>query len=686
MLRPSVPVGGRLFLFLTEWKTITQDKYILNIVQSGLKIWCQDHVPLITVPPLTWCFQQDRLMGQEVLQDLLNKNAIEVVQDPNTPGFYFRHFPKKKPDGSVRPISNLKPLNLHIQTKQFKMHTITSVRSALNQGNWAVSIDLKDAYFHVAVHQSARKYLRFVAGGMVYQYKSMPFGLCTAPQLFTALVKPLVKWAVSLGINLIVYLDDWLIFHEDKNILESHRDQVIEKAVKLGWIINLKKSDLTPAQQFEFLGVQFDLEQYTAKPGQKRLANFQAQMLMLSQPQITVHSLLSIQGHLVALADLVPLGALMRREFQYLLRELGVQRARGGGNMEQKFPVTPHMRQTLTWWMKPEHLMTGVRVHKDPVNIIMMTDASTHGWGAHCGDQSVRGVWTQDQQKLHINVLEMMAVKLSMIHFQSVLSNKHVLIRTDNTTVLAYLSHQGGVMSHSLTELTAEILLWSQKHAITISASHIASDLNVLADRLSRTDKPVPSEWKLHHQVFQQISKVLFKPAIDLFATRWNKQITCFVSPCPDQSAYAVNALTLDWNDFHHIYLYPPLGVMMQVMDKLQDYQGQALVIAPLNKEKLYHNRLTSLLIDWPRRLPNRPDLLSQGLDSVVLHHNPDALNLHVWPASGNLSLIRDFHTRLQNWYQSHKEIQHWPDTITSGGSLWIGSTPQKTPILSMPL
>ena len=71
------------------------------------------------------------------------------------------------------------------------MDTLEDIRSLLRPGDWAVSIDLKDAYFHVPIHPEARKFLRFGWRGRLFQYCVLPFGLCTAPWIFTKLTRRL---------------------------------------------------------------------------------------------------------------------------------------------------------------------------------------------------------------------------------------------------------------------------------------------------------------------------------------------------------------------------------------------------------------------------------------------------------------------------------------------------------------
>ena len=66
------------------------------------------------------------------------------------------------------------------------------------------------------------------------------------------------------------------------------------------------------------------------------------------------------------------------------------------------------------------------------------------GWGAHLGTQVASGLWTALQQSLHINLLEMEAVRLALLAFLPALRGSHVLLRTDNTSVACYLNKQGG--------------------------------------------------------------------------------------------------------------------------------------------------------------------------------------------------------------------------------------------------
>ena len=138
-------VGGRLALFHPTWIQITRDPWVLNVISEGLLLPLEDHPPLSNVP-INLTSHHPSL--EEVVTSLIKKGAIERVLTRDSPGFYSRLFLVPKKDGSWRPVIDLSNLNSFLRTDKFKMETPASVRLAIHTGDWAVSIDLSDAYFH----------------------------------------------------------------------------------------------------------------------------------------------------------------------------------------------------------------------------------------------------------------------------------------------------------------------------------------------------------------------------------------------------------------------------------------------------------------------------------------------------------------------------------------------------------
>ena len=115
-----------------------------------------------------------------------------------------------------------------------------------------ITLDLKDAYLQIPIHQD-HQHLQFQWMERIYQFLCLPFGLTSAPRVFTKVLKPLVGTLRQMGIRLVVYLDNILILHQDREEIEHLSLLICNFFEALGLVINTKKSLLIPQQSTEFL-------------------------------------------------------------------------------------------------------------------------------------------------------------------------------------------------------------------------------------------------------------------------------------------------------------------------------------------------------------------------------------------------------------------------------------------------
>ncbi|CAG2248579.1 unnamed protein product [Mytilus edulis] len=563
------------------------DKYYLRLLGSvsnsrGLTLQFKEQPPLSPVPiPLsnTQDPQKFLLLSTEV-ETLLTKRAVEEVPVSSIdPGFYSRLFLVSKKTGGMRPVIDLSILNSYMIIPHFKMETNRSIRASILPGMWTTSLDLTDAYFHVPVCHSYRKFLRFVWNKRVYQFRALPFGLSTAPLAFTKLMQVAIAHLHSQAIQIHSYLDDSLIKELSPEKLYLNTDVVIRLLLSLGFLISWKKSDLIPSQDFIFLGEHYLTHQCIVRPPQEKFQNLCSKIhLFLSQKTVTARQFSQLLGLLNSLADVVPLGRLHIRPLQFYLHQHWLP-----ATQNWEFPV-PIIHQELcphlVWWTSQANVLRGQLLSSPVPNQTLFTDACNYGWGAYLEGLSVSGVWTLDLLKEHINILEMKAVLLALSHFQSLLQNKSLVLATDNTTVVAYLRNQGGTHCYELYLLAREILLLCNQLHLQIVVRHVPGKLNVLADALSRTLTPVNTEWELLQSVFQAITLQWGSPHVDLFATSLNYKIQVFMSPVPDPKAYAVDCMSVPW-DGMFAYAFPPFRFLSQVLRKISAEQGLIILIAP---------------------------------------------------------------------------------------------------------
>ena len=128
--------------------------------------------PLLLQTPWEILFPKgsQKIQGmREQISLILQKNAISLISSDN-PGFCFERIPGTQ--GVWRVASSYRPekLNHHIDAPHFCMHTISSVPSTIERGDYTFKIDLQDANYHVLIHPDSRKYPRFAFENKVYQF------------------------------------------------------------------------------------------------------------------------------------------------------------------------------------------------------------------------------------------------------------------------------------------------------------------------------------------------------------------------------------------------------------------------------------------------------------------------------------------------------------------------------------
>ena len=283
-----------------------------------------------------------------------------------------------------------------------------------------------------------------------------------------------------------------------------------------------------------------------------------------------------------------------------------------------------------------------------------------------------KGLWSDREKRLHINVLELKAVSLALRDFKDQCQNQTVLVATDNSTVVAYINKQGGTHSAEMCALLWKIMTWCHHYHITLKASYIPECLNVMADLLSRSNQVQSTEWSLHPQVFEQICQKWVTPHVDLFATHLNHKLPLYVSPVPDPKACDIDALNINWTNFT-AYTYPPMGLLHKVIQKIKQCHCLIIVIAPGWPGMPWFWDLVQLSTEIPLQLPVSTTLLKQSY-KYVFHNNPQQLNLHAWCLGEDNSKNKASLWRWQRELLPLSGHQQGPSTSQSGPYLKDGA------------
>ena len=371
---------------------------------------------------------------------------------------------------------------------------------------------------------------------------------------------------------------------------------------------------------------------------------------------------MSLIGLLASTEKMVPEGHLHMRPFQFHRKE----HWRYPQSLNNLLPWTDAISAHLDWWQNPANMMKGSDLHPKDHSIQLFTDASNKGWGAHLDQKSTKGLWSDQEKRLHINVLELKAVSLALRNFKDQCQSQTVLVPTDNSAVVAYINKQGGTHSVEMCALLWKIMTWCHRYHITLKARHIPGCLNVMADLLSRSNQVQSTEWSLHPQVFKQICQKWFTPHVDLFATHLNHKLSLYVSSIPDPKAWDIDALNINWTGLT-AYAYPPTALLYRVIKNqaMPDHRNSPR----LARDALVLGPSAALNID-PTTTPGVNDA-TQTVPQVCV---PQHLNLHAWCLGADNSKNKASLWRWQRVLLPLSGHQQGPSTSQSGPYLKNGA------------
>ena len=119
--------------------------------------------------------------------------------------------------------------------------------------------DLQSAYRQVPVHREDQSLLGLEWRGRTYRDRALPFGLCSAPKLFTAVADSLA-WAFQCNriVNCVHYLDDFLFWGPPAS---PQCSQALENAISLCASLGLPVAPgktVGPSTVLTFLGIEID--------------------------------------------------------------------------------------------------------------------------------------------------------------------------------------------------------------------------------------------------------------------------------------------------------------------------------------------------------------------------------------------------------------------------------------------
>lgn len=518
--------------------------------------------------------EQEHIEFTKAIQRLLSINAISECFHKEGE-FISNIFLVPKPNGEKRFILNLKRLNKFVQTSHFKMEDYRTAIKLITNECYMASVDLKDAYFFINIANCHRKYLRFNYNGKLYEFNCLPFGLSTAPYVFTKILKPIMEYLRHRNLISVIYLDDIFCVGRDFNDCNNNVHKTCSLLQTLGFLINKEKSCLTPNTQCKFLGFIFNSHKMILElpiDKKEKIKSFVRNFLHIRKCKL--RDFARLIGLLISACPAIRFGWMHTKLFE----QLKYRSLLKNDSYNQILSIPNYIREDLYWWLNNVNIgYSPIRANNYVKEIF--TDASTTGWGAFCNGDESYGHWRENETKLHINQLELKAAFFGLKVFASDCSDCELLLRIDNITAISCINRMGSVQYAHLNNEARDLWEWCERRGITVFASYINTKDNQEADLLSRK-KFKETEWELCNYAYEKIKQKLGTPDIDLFASRCNSKCAKYVTWKNEPDAWAIDAFTITWTSLN-FYAFPPFSMILKVIQKIISDKAEGIVVVP---------------------------------------------------------------------------------------------------------
>ena len=282
-----------------------------------------------------------------------------------------------------RLVVNMRHVNKFLLRRSFKYEDLRIAMMLFEQGELMFSFDLKSGYHHVDI--AAQHY-----------------------NVFTKLLRPLVRLWRNKGFKSVLYLDDGVFAVHGEKEASKASQFVQDTLVKAGLLTNEEKSVWVPSPVIAWLGFIIDLQQGCVLVPDAKLAKLQSILQATCKlAVISARSLASLIGKILSMGmALGPVARLMTR-CMYVALE-------GWTSWCGMLHVTDEVQGKLCFWAKSLVSYNGQPIRFKPSAVrVVYSDASNVGYGRYMmehGPLIANGSWTASEAKQSSTWRELVAV------------------------------------------------------------------------------------------------------------------------------------------------------------------------------------------------------------------------------------------------------------------------------------
>ena len=490
----------------------------------------------------------------------------------------------------------------------FSMDNASKVAEVSWENAYFFKLDHKNGYQHVPLHRDSWTYFGIYWKGKYYVFTVLPFGWKNSPIIYHTLTEAVAMYIRSLGIPMLVWIDDMLGMtqiqfrkgSDEDQFQSSMRGMVITTWVLFlaGYFLGVSKCNLIPEQLMTYLGIDCDSHRMRFfVPEDRKEKYIRTLQQLLSSESVTYSALEQTVGKLVSLECAVPAGMWYTRHQYAAMSSSGLKPdARKRIKNVTKIYVSSKLREEWYMWIFFLQENKGAPWKKFS-NILVKADVHSDASGrSFAGVVDVPGEPTRitagefndDMLKQDIQVKEAEALRttLNMIvhEFPDSIKGKTLVCKVDNQVLIAVLERKGTSQNLVMNEIGKAIYWLMEKGQFFLVCQYVKSELNI-SDKFTRESPGL--ETSITEQAFQKIWDYFGPFQWDLMATfaNVNKNLDgeplLFFSRYYDEKSKGIDIFKQDLHFCQEMFCFPPLPMISKVLKYLEQQKVSCVMVLP---------------------------------------------------------------------------------------------------------
>ena len=573
-------VKGNLKRNVNFWRSIGASSFILSVVNDG---YC---LPFETLPPSTVLRNNMSALKHKdfvnsAIEELLNSSRLSEV--PSPPYVVNPLSVSIQPSGKKRLILDLRHVNKYLRKQKIKYEDWKTAIGYFQLGSYMISFDLKSGYHHIDIHPDYQSFLGFGwkfsenSPMRYFVFTVLPFGLSTAPHIFTKVLKPLEKYWRIQGVNIALFLDDGLIIDYDESTCRAISQRVQFDLKRSGFITNDDKSIWQPQQSIQWLGLVWNSTRGTIEISDRRLTSIKETIDKIYQEKLII----SARGLSSFVGKIISAGAVYGNLSRIMTRYCSISIA-AAQDWDSTFQLDEFcLREIQFWELNAEKKNSrSICFEACPkANYIVYSDASGTGCGAHLnlnGEQVCHKLWEDHESKKSSTWRELAAVEYALASFLPLIKGAFVKWFSDSQTACRII--QVGSMKKDLHVLAIRIFQFCADHDIHLEIQWIPRTELQRADYISRIIDV--DDWQISPSCFESLESSWGPHTVDCFANYYNTKLAKFFSRYWSPGCSGVDFFVQKL-EHENCLVVPPVDTIGRALNYLHACRATATLVVP---------------------------------------------------------------------------------------------------------